>query len=262
MTDVDAIADMLATAVRGGKTPDDARRQLIRIGIAEADVRQAQRMFEERTGRIRTIRDPPGLVDPAGIGQPWYPGPSPEDRFWPALAKYLTSKGWREELESLNESSTRVISLLDPPGGERVRSRGLVLGYVQSGKTANFTAVISKAADVGYRLFIVLSGLHNGLRNQTQKRLNRELVELNRTSWLPLTNELNDFVTPASRADAYLVDNVNHKLLCVVKKNATVLKRLKNWLKTAPDTVLSNCATLIIDDEADQASVNAGGLDE
>ena len=59
-----------------------------------------------------------------------------------------------------------------------------MLGYVQSGKTANFTATIAKAADAGYRLFIVLSGVHNALRRQTQLRLDQQLYELNKTRWL------------------------------------------------------------------------------
>ena len=70
-------------------------------------------------------------------------------------------------------SSTKVVAHLpNPHGHEEYHCRGLVLGYVQSGKTTNFTAVIAKAADAGYRFFIVLSGIHNALRQQTQDRLN------------------------------------------------------------------------------------------
>ena len=57
-----------------------------------------------------------------------------------------------------------------------VPGKGLVVGYVQSGKTANFTGVISKAIDAGYRLIIVLTGTTNLLREQTQRRLDKELV--------------------------------------------------------------------------------------
>lgn len=67
-------------------------------------------------------------------------------------------------------------SLGNPKGKEDFDKRGLVLGYVQSGKTANFTGLINKAFDVGYKLVIVLAGMHNDLRSQTQLRLEREVV--------------------------------------------------------------------------------------
>jgi hypothetical protein len=66
--------------------------------------------------------------------------------------------------------------LADPAGSKIYEARGLVVGYVQNGKTTNFTAVIAKAIDAGYRLIIVLSGTTNLLRNQTQRRLDMELV--------------------------------------------------------------------------------------
>src|ERR1700704_2142204 len=59
------------------------------------------------------------------------------------------------------------------PNGRRL---GIFVGYVQSGKTANFTGVLARAADAGYRLFIVLAGTINILRDQTQRRLDKELV--------------------------------------------------------------------------------------
>ena len=62
-----------------------------------------------------------------------------------------------------------------PSPAEPFAIRGLVVGYVQSGKTANFSALIAKAADAGYKIVIVLSGLHNTLRQQTQRRLERDL---------------------------------------------------------------------------------------
>ena len=60
----------------------------------------------------------------------------------------------------LDRTTTRVVSLLEAPGNPEIDTRGLVLGRVQSGKTANFTGVIAKAADCNYRFFIILSGIH------------------------------------------------------------------------------------------------------
>ena len=69
-------------------------------------------------------------------------------------------------MDEIDKASTQVVAHLADPHIYRLKKRGLVLGYVQSGKTANYTAVMAKAADAGYRLFIVLSGLHNNLGNR------------------------------------------------------------------------------------------------
>ena len=98
--------------------------------------------------------------------------------YWPALRDYLlNAKEWdAAAVRSLDEATDNILAQMADPTDEEFNIRGLVLGYVQSGKTANFTALTAKAADVGYRLIIVLSGLDNGLRRQTQIRLDKELV--------------------------------------------------------------------------------------
>ncbi|MFF8411923.1 Z1 domain-containing protein [Streptomyces omiyaensis] len=102
-------------------------------------------------------------------GRPWY---------WPAYRKLLADKGWPEDVVAgLDEATDRVVErLADPTAPEAYQSKGLVVGYVQSGKTANFAGVIAKAIDAGYRLVIVLGGTLNMLRAQTQRRLDMELV--------------------------------------------------------------------------------------
>lgn len=98
--------------------------------------------------------------------------------YWPALRLFLiTTKGWDSTaIRSLDDSSDRILRQLAAPVTDRFDIRGLVLGFVQSGKTANYTAVIAKAADAGYRFVVVLSGIDKGLRRQTNIRLKRELV--------------------------------------------------------------------------------------
>ncbi len=123
---------------------------------------------------------------------------------------------------------------------------------MQSGKTSNFTAVICKAADRGYRMFIVLSGIHNALRTQTQLRLVNDIVSANPTVWHQLTSPEQDFVPPPYAAS--LLAGNDQALLLVVKKNAVVLRKLRRWLRSASEH-LANVPTLIIDDEADQATV-------
>ena len=99
--------------------------------------------------------------------------------YWENYAKYLHDvRGWSPpSVTTLDESSTEVIERLsDPTRLDRKRTKGLVVGYVQSGKTANFTGVVAKAIDEGYRLIIVLTGTIEMLRAQTQRRIDMELV--------------------------------------------------------------------------------------
>ena len=116
----------------------------------------------------------PDWYKPEAIGED-----SPTGFYWRAYKRYLRGKGWPDQsLTALDNSTREIISRLANPGdpGRGRRVRGLVVGYVQSGKTANFTGVISKAIDAGYRLVIVLAGTWNMLREQTQRRLDKELV--------------------------------------------------------------------------------------
>ncbi|MFE5969449.1 Z1 domain-containing protein [Streptomyces sp. NPDC056463] len=112
--------------------------------------------------------------------QPWYTREKAAARafYWSAYEKLLRDKGWSDAaVASLDQASHHVVERLsDPTSPEAYGSRGLVVGYVQSGKTANFTGVIAKAIDAGYRLVIVLGGTLNLLRSQTQRRLDMELI--------------------------------------------------------------------------------------
>jgi len=110
----------------------------------------------------------------------WYSGQAAgRNYYWSAYVHYLsTKKKWpAESLLSLDNSTRAVVECLSNPESERAySSRGIVVGHVQSGKTANFAGVIARAADAGYRLIIVLGGTWNILRNQTQRRLDKELI--------------------------------------------------------------------------------------
>ena len=128
----------------------------------------------------------PAIQAPSFILNPenwtyWY---TPERRaavqfYWTSYSEYLLQKkGWNaKNVAVLDEASTKVVERLSNPSSSNpTQTKGLVIGYVQSGKTANFTAVIAKAADAGYRLIIVLAGTLNILRDQTQRRIDRELL--------------------------------------------------------------------------------------
>ncbi|WP_329387287.1 Z1 domain-containing protein [Streptomyces sp. NBC_01716] len=138
----------------------------------------------EATGKILNSLIPvpkeTGPVVISEIFKPWYTPQSQQGRswYWPAYRQLLSEKGWSETaVASLDAASDRVVErLADPTARSAYQSKGLVVGYVQSGKTANFTGVIAKAVDSGYRLVIVLGGTLNLLRAQTQRRLDMELV--------------------------------------------------------------------------------------
>ena len=157
------------------------------------------------------------------------------------------------QIDSIAEESLRIISKTKSIDRPEFQCRGLVVGYVQSGKTANFTAVAARAADVGYRLIIVLSGIHDSLRDQTQKRLDIELAGVG-VDWITLTDENTDFHEPAV-SDGF---SSTGTVLIVAKKITPILKRLNQWFGNLEGR-LGEVPVLLIDDEADQASINTRG---
>ncbi|WP_329250511.1 Z1 domain-containing protein [Streptomyces sp. NBC_01478] len=233
--------------------PSEAVKRLELFGISSDIVEQIREHHEQQMIRIKELEEPHAVV--LGNRDTWYTGPQAKDKCWPGVVDLLRKDGWSEEpaIRELDDSSTRVVSLLNHPKERAFSTRGLVVGYVQSGKTTNFTSVMAKAADRGYKLFIVLAGIHNGLRRQTQARLVQQLVEPNPSMWSQLTGLDKDFTPQENPASYFGKSNKTH-VLCVVKKNAAVLRKLGRWLEKASD-YLQDCPALIIDDEADQATV-------
>lgn len=192
--------------------------------------------------------------------------------YWPRLREYLIdTRGWPSHVvRSIDGATDRILAEMEEPTKDAFDTRGLVLGYVQSGKTANFTALIAKAVDVGYRLVIVLSGVHNTLRRQTQLRLDKQLVGYAEPrpgsialpprgkQWFTFTTEqLQGDFDPGNANYAALQGTA--PVLIVAKKNGHVLRHLQQWLDSAPEEIRRTLPVLIIDDEADQASINIGG---
>lgn len=255
----DAHVRALARIIRDtpSLTLEQAVTELSETGDPQKAEAAAQRI-RELNDRIRNAQTPTSVV--AGNIESWYPGPRAADKNWAALVEILADEGWNDDMiADLDRSSTKVVAHLPNPAGQgEYHCCGLVLGYVQSGKTTNFTAVIAKAADAGYRMFIVLSGIHDALRQQTQDRLNEQLWERNSNIWHRLTDE-QDF-RPTANVDA-LLSTQRQCVLAVVKKNGPRLRALKRWLFSARPEVLAACPVLIIDDEADQATVNTAKPD-
>lgn len=183
-------------------------------------------------------------------------------------------------LAKLDEVTDKTLGLLGNPreNGPWDR-RGMVVGHVQSGKTANYTGLICKAADAGYRLIVAIAGIHNNLRNQTQQRIDEGFIgkDTSRiktgnadkyigvgkidTQNIPvsLTSSLRDFNKREAETNAFELRNLNVPVVLVIKKNPSTLRNLTNWLKehnARGGTQLIDAPMLLIDDEADNASID------
>jgi hypothetical protein len=206
--------------------------------------------------------------------------------YWERYKNYLLkTKGWDEKaVNSVNISSTRILNYLNNPSGTDItRTKGLVVGYVQSGKTANYSALIAKAIDVGYRMIIVLSGRTDILRNQTQARLDMEIM-----GWDSLDAEEQEYYSKKSLKEnqnyrekfitgeikppsqhlfrltkaqkdfnsgsiALALKDTSVPCIAVLKK---IPGRLHNFATILGSSDWKDKPILIIDDEADDASVN------
>ncbi len=213
------------------------------------------------------IQIPPSIVEKQP--QKWYTGPKESDIFWPKYKKYLKEqKEYSDDIiKSLHDATEKILTNLENPSRKQFKKKGLVVGYVQSGKTANYTGVIAKAADRGYKMFILLTSSNKKLRKQTQVRIESDLIQLNTSLWHPLTSIENDFGRRITNSDAYLSQGTDsrgrkiqddHRTICIVKKNTSRLSNLINWVENATPEILDITPILIIDDEADQASINVG----
>ena len=170
-------------------------------------------LTNKSAGLILEFRPIPLSADrPTVIGDPdgfkrWYVPSRIEGRdfYWRNYREHLAKKrGFSSNsLARLDISSSEIVGRLsDPTSVNPYSTRGIVVGYVQSGKTTNFTAVIAKAIDAGYRMVIVLTGMHEALRRQTQRRLDMELFGI--PNILNSLSELSAIGTPAGQ---YLDDD-------------------------------------------------------
>lgn len=237
---------------------DTARNFALRLKYPEAYVDHAIKVLGQRR-KIFEDLEPAPLVEK---DMRWYYGPGPNCLYWLDYTKRLQSIGWTEGMiAALNASTSKVMDLIDPPGRTNIDTRGLVVGRVQSGKTGHFTGIIAKAADCGYRLFIVLSGITNSLRFQTQKRLDRDLRCADQPGawyWLTKAHIFGDFEYQNEANVDVALRGGRHRAIAVVKKQSDVLRRLVDWLRCGNDMLKRACPVLVIDDEADQASLNTG----
>ena len=201
--------------------------------------------------------------------------------YWDRYKAYLlTERGMcLKHVQSLDSISTRIVDHLENPNKPGPWSRrGMVVGQVQSGKTANYIGVACKAADCGYRFIVVMAGMLNALRNQTQRRFDEGFIgkatagvakgdpigvglvpgsSSDRTPPICLTTADADFRKQAAESTLLSVGATTEPIVLVIKKNATTLRNLIDWIKTNNSAQsLKDLPFLLVDDEADNASIN------
>ncbi|MFG2555904.1 Z1 domain-containing protein [Streptomyces sp. NPDC048581] len=232
-----------------------ARLEQLGLNAREIDALNARHALRKEQAMWRGA----GPVDAWPSHALWYTGPREGDVYWPAFVHQLgPHTPHRAAFTALDDASTRIVSHLRHPKEPSFATRGLVVAYPQSGTATNIAAVIAKAADRGYRLFIVLAGVHNALREQMQMRLTQQLIGPHPARWVELTTTARDF-QPTITPPAGVLGASGGPALCVVKKNVTVLRKLTKWLAAAP-SLLHEYPTLIIDTEADQPSVASASI--
>lgn len=214
---------------------------------AERDeqIRTRYKLTEVNTSRQRDV-----------IAQGWYQGSTASSGIWGQLYQRMTDGGLADALPQINLSTDAIVSSIAEPYVSGDRRLGLVIGNVQSGKTANFSAVIAKAVDSRYKFVIVLSGVHNNLRRQTQLRLERDLGVGGNAQWYKLTDADGDFGAHHTENATSIVAR-NDRVLAVVKKNGTRLRNLLTFFRALDEPTKKNTPVLIIDDESDQATPDA-----
>lgn len=271
MTDNSAMKDLLARQVvnrmKRGRTMEEAVESLLDDSDDEMVIALRELLHDHRVKtdkwaeRIRVRIDPTGgaiAVDSdnnESSHRSWYlPSAGPR---WSQLREKMLSTGLAEAIPSIDRSSDQIVSQLAEPYSMQ-RRRGLVIGNVQSGKTANYAAVAAKALDANYKFVLVFSGTYNNLRAQTQKRITRDLgVEENAQQWITLTTTQTDlqaasWVNAASTVSSLL--DGDRTMIAVMKKQTSRLDHLLKFLDQIDEQTLRRLPILIIDDESDQAT--------
>jgi Z1 domain len=298
MTSYETARNLVQLLLKGEQTPPpELIREKVRMALSMLSSQGMAEEVEEET----LIRDLETLysiwmakgtiLEDKQDHLPWLPDRKAEINwdFWNRYRRYLEEeKGWSpatvDRLEQLTDSILE--RLEEPQRSEDWSRRGMVVGQVQSGKTSNYTGLICKAVDAGYKLIIVLAGSHNSLRSQTQLRLdegflgwdsqnNRAFDTGNRfigAGLIPTGKQLRALPVTSSAEKGDFSKRIADQcgaapggtdpILMVVKKNSPVLTHLVKWALNWADTdrqgrkIIRNSPLLIIDDEADNASVN------
>lgn len=262
---------------------EDAVTQMMHVpSFASLDkatlIREVQAIYNIRMDDFRIIEKEESRL-------PWIKDKktSIEWKFWDRYRDYLQDeKNYPEAvLSQLDKLTDRTLDgLFNPDQNVVISKYGLVVGQVQSGKTSNYTGLICKAADAGFKLIIVLAGIHNNLRSQTQLRLDEGFLGFDTQfqrafntgqhtigvgigkNALPVHSVTSSADNGDFSARTTQTFNTNEPIVAVVKKNSKVLEKLYQWLSAQAGTnakgekSINSKSLLLIDDEADNASIN------
>lgn len=206
--------------------------------------------------------------------------------YWERYRSLMLPQIGLDPVTKLDGITDRILSHIEDPTRDGAWDRrGLIVGHVQSGKTANYTGLITKAADAGYKIIIVLAGIHNNLRSQTQIRIEEGFLgydndRVEGEGFRPVgvglidpdpklrpdcvTNRADNGDFNTNRARTFSINPGGRPLVFVIKKQRTVLRNLIDWVKWAHTAVdrdtgrefVTGIPLLVIDDEADHASVD------
>lgn len=198
--------------------------------------------------------------------------------YWNRLKRYYLEKGILPPnvVATLDSVTDEVLDYSGNPEIEETWARrGMVLGHVQSGKTTNYSSLICKGADAGYKIIILLAGITNSLRRQTQERLDEtfigkksvfqsiasetmSIIHFAEPHRFPVygTTRDRDFLKDAAENYGVSISSLKEPLIFITKKNKTTLERLRDWLKEQNLSKPILDPLLLIDDEADNASIN------
>lgn len=281
------VYNMLKACFRGEITPTHTevaeRAKLLsdtlHFGLSDKELAEIVEDYEVNI-KVKAF-DPDSIVGET-MNSEWFQekkrDSSTKHDYWNRYEDYLREeKDFDEDtIAVLKRSTEEILGYCANPApkiGEVKKRKGLVVGDVQSGKTANYMALINMACDYGYKLIIVLAGLTDSLRTQTQERVDEGFIgaisntigsnniiyigvgSLKKERYaVTLTNLDKDFKKESMSALNNTSADYNKPVVLVVKKNKSTLENVKEWLKPGMDGVTDHI--LIIDDEADNASVN------
>lgn len=188
--------------------------------------------------------------------------PDSDRSSWQLYRKHLIEDNGFEEtaVDNIEASCLSILKRLRTKTEKTDPVRGLVVGNVQSGKTANMAGLMAMAADYGWNMFIVLSGTIENLRRQTQTRLYNDLHRPGNIEWVQLDHLSKNMSDPSKKlANLELGQHDKHRYLTVCLKNKKRLENLLEWLQS-PKERTQMLKILLIDDEADQASIDTGDV--
>ena len=248
--------------------------------IADADAARLAAHFES----IHGIEMGSGHTLRGGQYEPWLDRARQDidPYYWERYRTHLLDQEFSVKVvASLQGVTDRILGLLQNPRRDGPWDRrGMVVGHVQSGKTANYVGLACKAADAGYRVIIIIAGIHNNLRQQTQQRLDEGLIGVDNSRVpggsgvgrivgvgrhdstrrpIAFTHVTRDFNKATADGVGIPLRDLREPAVFVIKKNAHTLRNLLDWLKAhnrRHNTSRIGQPLLIIDDEADNASIN------